>query len=222
MHTKLIGVTSRVSSANDNRTQFINERYLTPIIKKGFNTIILSLDNPNLEEILELCDGFVVAGGSDINPIYYQQVNNGESKDVDESIDKLDQAVVLHAVKNKKPLLGICRGHQAINVFLGGTLKQDIGTSHQNTTHDVNSSLNRYLKFPERFKTNSYHHQIIEKIADDLEIIAISDDGIIEAFIHKVLPIISFQWHPEKDIQDENNQLIFDKFAELVLEYEKR
>jgi len=216
MPTKLIGVTSRVTGDIDNRQQFINERYLTPLIKMGFNTIILTLDNPNLDDVLALCDGFIVAGGSDINPSYYQQTNVGESKGCDDHLDKLDQAVILHAVKHKKPLMGICRGHQSINVFLGGTLIQDIGSSHQNTKHKVKSVKNRYFDFPEVFETNSYHHQVLDRVADDFEVIATSEDGVIEAMIHKTLPIISFQWHPEKDIDDVNNQLIFKTFKNLV------
>src|SRR5690554_6785884 len=99
MQTKLIGVTTRVTENGDGRKQFINEKYLSPLIKNGFNVIILTLNNPNFEEVLNLCHGFVIAGGSDINPVYYNQINSGESKGCDDSIDRLDQAVIIHAVK---------------------------------------------------------------------------------------------------------------------------
>src|SRR5690554_1808174 len=223
MSNKLIGVTSRIKNEkNGERSQFINERYLTPFIERGFNTIILSLDNPNIDVILALCDGFVIAGGIDINPSYYGQENKGESKGCDISIDELDKAVVEYAVKNKVPTLGICRGHQSINVFLGGTLVQDIGDSHQNSKHKVKAFKNRYLDLPEEFEVNSYHHQIVDRLADGLETIAVTVDNINEAFIHNTLPILAFQWHPEKDPDVDVNKYIFNKFKELILDKEKR
>lgn len=215
--TKLIGVTSRIKNEKKGgRSQFINERYLTPLIKMGFNTIILTMGNPNIDDVLSLCDGFVIAGGIDINPHYYGENNTGLSKGCDEAIDKLDKAVVDYAVKNEIPVLGICRGHQSINVFLGGTLIQDIGDSHQNIKHSVKSFKNRYLDLPIEFEVNSYHHQIIGKLANNLKEIAATDDDINEAFIHNSLPILSFQWHPEKDPDDKINNYIFERFKEII------
>jgi putative glutamine amidotransferase len=216
MKTKLIGVTSRVLYEDKVRKQFVNERYLTALIKRGFNTIMLTLDNPNIEDILALCDGFVITGGHDIDPHYFGEDNHGESKECDPHLDELDKVVVLYALKHKLPLLGICRGHQAINIFLGGSLYQDIGNSHTSTKHLVTSTKNRMFDFPVEFETNSYHHQALKKTANDLEIIAVSKDNIIEAVIHKTLPIMAFQWHPEM-VQDTTiSQQIFDKFRDLV------
>ncbi len=216
MKTKLIGVTSRVLYEDNVRKQFVNERYLKALIARGFNTIMLTLDNPNNEEILDLCDGFLITGGSDIEPFHFNEENKGESKSCDPHLDALDKAVVDYAKKTKKPLLGICRGHQAINVFLGGSLHQDIGNSHTSTRHIVTSTKNAVLDFPKEFETNSYHHQALKDLADGIEVIATSkDDNIIEAIIHKELPIIGLQWHPEMIQDDPNSKLIFDKFAQF-------
>lgn len=217
MKTKLIGVTARILYEDNVRKQFVNERYLTNLISRGFNTIMLTLDNPNLEEVLDLCDGFLVTGGSDIEPKYFNEENKGESKNCDLHLDELDRAVVLYAAKTKKPLIGICRGHQAINVFLGGSLYQDIGTSHNSTTHIVKTTKNRLFNFPEEMTTNSYHHQAIKQVAPGLEVIALSNnDEIIEAVIHQELPIIAFQWHPEMTPTNPISILIFDTFRDLV------
>lgn len=216
MKQKLIGFTARVLYEGSVRKQFVNERYLVAMQKHGFNTIMLTLDNPHIDSILDLCDAFVVTGGSDIDPAFFDEENTGESKNCDMHLDQLDKDVVEYAAKHQKPLLGICRGHQAINVFLGGSLVQDIGNHHQNTRHKVQSFQNRYFQFPETFETNSYHHQSIKKTANDLEIIAVSSDQVIEAVIHKTLPILGFQWHPEM-IQDEAiSQEIFSVFANLI------
>lgn len=216
MEPKLIGVTARILTENNVRKQFVNERYLVAMHKQGFNTIMLTMDNPNIDAILDMCDGFLVTGGSDVNPQFFGEENTGESKNIDASMDNLDRAVVLYAAKHKKPILGICRGHQTINVFLGGSLFQDIGKAHESTKHQVTSTTNRILPFPKNFETNSYHHQAINQLAPDFEIIALAEDGTIEAIIHQTLPIVGIQWHPEMIQEDINSQLIFTKFKELV------
>lgn len=220
MKTKLIGVTARILYEDNVRKQFVNERYLTRLIERGFNTIMLTLDNPNIEEILDLCDGFLITGGSDIDPKNFGEENLGESKNCDLHLDELDRVVVEYAAKNKKPLLGICRGHQAINVFLGGSLYQDIGNNHNSTKHQVTATKNHLINFPQNFTTNSYHHQALKKVPDSLEIVALSDDDkVIEAIVHKELPIMATQWHPEMTPNDPISILIFDTFKDLVNKY---
>ncbi|HPT89126.1 MAG TPA: type 1 glutamine amidotransferase [Bacilli bacterium] len=217
MRPKLIGVTARFITENNVLKEFVNHRYLTPLHKRGFNTIMLTTNNPNLETILELCDGFLITGGADINPKYFNEENAGLSKNVSDELDELDRQVVLHAKKYKKPLLGICRGHQAINVFLGGSLYQDIGPTHDQEPryHKVKTTKNRLLDFPEEILVNSYHHQAIKDVAPDMDVIAIHDDNTIEAIIHKTLPIFSVQWHPEINPDSRESEIIFDTFANL-------
>ncbi|MDD4212723.1 MAG: type 1 glutamine amidotransferase [Bacilli bacterium] len=215
MPIKLIGVTARVLLEDDVRKQFVNERYLVPLHKRGFNTLMLTLDNPHLEELLALCDGFLVTGGTDVDPKYFHEENAGESKGCDSSLDDLDRMVVEYAHQHELPMLGICRGHQTINVFLGGSLFQDIGKSHSGVRHHVHSLPNRLFNFPNTFETNSWHHQAIKKTAPNLEVVAVSDENVIEAFIHAYLPIIGIQWHPEMMPEDPQSIHIFDVFASL-------
>lgn len=214
MKKKLIGVTPRILYENEVRKQFVNERYLKALISRGFNTIMLTLDNPNIEEILDLCDGFLITGGTDIDPLYFNEENKGESKNCDPHLDTLDQQVVLHVKKTKKPLLGICRGHQAISVFFGGSLHQDIGNSHENCTHQVVSVKNRFIDWPYEFEVNSYHHQVTKDLPNEFEIIATStEDNFIEAILHKELPVFGVQWHPEMRQENQISKMIFDNFA---------
>lgn len=216
MKKKLIGVTPRILYEKEVRKQFVNERYLKALIQRGFNTIMLTLDNPNVEEILDLCDGFLITGGTDIEPKFFNEENTGESKNCDIHLDVLDQQVVLHAKKHQKPLLGICRGHQAINVFFGGSLHQDIGTSHENCTHQAVSVKNRFIDWPYEFEINSYHHQVTKVVPEEFEVVARSkEDNYVEAIIHKELPIIGIQWHPEMRQENEISIKIFDSFTKL-------
>lgn len=218
MKKKLIGVTPRILIENNVEKEFVNRRYLKPLQERGFNTLLLTAENPALEEILTLCDGFLITGGNDIDPTYFGQTNEeGKSKHVHKEIDEVDRLVVEHAVKHEKPLLGICRGYQAINIFLGGTLFQDIGSSHASIKegHEVFTVPNKMLPFEDSILVNSYHHQALDKVADDLTIIARHTDGITEAFVHQKLPIFAVQWHPEINKDSAESKLIFDTFANL-------
>lgn len=182
---------------------------------------MLTLENPNLEEILTLCDAFLITGGTDINPDFYNEKNDGLSKGVDIRLDMVDKMIVLHALKYKKPLLGICRGHQAINVFLGGSLHQDMGSLNKehnsiSKDHFINVNKNSFITFDSKINVNSYHHQSIKTLAKDLESIGFHDDSTIELVFHRTLPIFAVQWHPEINSNSKASKIIFNKFLELI------
>lgn len=216
---KLIGITPRILVEDGVEKQFVNTRYVKQLVERGLNAIMLTINNPNLEEVLNLCDGFLITGGNDIDPTYFGEVNEGLSKKVIPSLDEVDKMVVEHAAKHKKPLLGICRGHQSINVFLGGSLHQHIGIDHEKvpTNHIANTFSNHLLNFKEKININSYHHQAVNKLAPGLIVTAVHEDGTIEGFIHESLPIIGVQWHPEILADSEETKLIFDTFIQLLI-----
>jgi len=218
---KLICLTSRTLIENGIEKQFVNTRYLTPLIERGLNTVMLTLENPNPEMIFDLCDGFVVTGGVDLNPETYHKINEGLSKDVCDRLDRLDQQVISYAKSHHKPLLGICRGHQSLNVFMGGSLIQDLGSigkSHEHISdhHTIHAMPNSFVELDKHLKTNSFHHQAIDQLAPDFKIFATHEDGTIEAIIHKELPMIGVQWHPEASPTSEVSKRIFDAFLKLI------
>lgn len=215
---KLIGITPRLVTVEGVKKEFVNARYVKPLNLRGFNAIMLTLDNPHIEDVLSLCDAFLITGGADVDPIHFNEANEGLSKDVEPSLDILDKKVVDHAVKYKKPMLGICRGHQVINVFMGGSLHQDIGNTHKDISkdHEITTVKNDILKFNETIFVNSYHHQAIKEIAPDFIEVAKHLDGTNEAIIHKHLPIIAVQWHPEIHSDSPESKIIFDKFADFI------
>ncbi len=215
---KIIGVTPRVLTEDGVQKQFVNTRYLDQLIKRNFNAIMLTMNNPKLEEVLKLCDGFLITGGYDIDPDYYHEENSGKSKNCLPELDQVDRLVVDYAKTHHIPVLGVCRGIQAINVFLGGDLNQDIGNGHRSieSDHAVQTVKNRLLDFEDEILVNSYHHQTLKNLAPGLKVIARHTDGTIEAVIHETLPIIGIQWHPEILADEKESRIIFDKFAELV------
>lgn len=216
MKQKIIGCTPRIIVENGESKQFINDLYVTALKNINCIPILLPLDIDDLEIVLSKCDGFLITGGIDINPACYKQKNKG-SKDYDKRLDEIDKKVTLYAVKHSKPLLGICRGHQAINVFLGGDLTQDIGKAHQDgAMHNVYTVPNKIIALDPVIEVNSYHHQVVGNLVPDLVCIGKSDEGYIEGFIHEDLPIISVQWHPEKMLDKKAGQIVFDSYRRLL------
>lgn len=144
-------------------------------------------------------DGLVMPGGVDISPSLYGQKNKA-SKNVNKSLDKLQYKLLDKFVKAKKPVLGLCRGMQLINVYFGGTLKQDI-KGHRGVTHTTTITSNSWIYQvykKKSMKVNSWHHQSVQQLGKNLVVTQRAKKGnVIEALEHKTLPIYGVQYHPE-------------------------
>lgn len=215
---KLVCITPRIIYENGVQKQFVNTRYVERLTERGLNTIMLTLNNPNQKEIFDLCDAFLVTGGWDVNPICYGETNEkGLSKDIHDALDQIDKEVILYAIDVKKPLLGICRGHQSLNVFLGGTLYQNMeGHESSKDSHLLLVKKDKRISFDSKITVNSYHHQAIKDLAKSLDVLATHEDGTIEMVYHKELPIFSVQWHPEMIPNDPVSKIVFDTFVRLI------
>jgi putative glutamine amidotransferase len=216
--TKLICVTPRIIYENGIQKQFVNTRYIDRLTERGANTVMLTLNNPNQDEILSICDGFLVTGGWDLDPKSYGETNEaGLSENIHESLDQIDKEVIHYAINHRKPLLGICRGHQSLNVFLGGTLHQHI-TGHESLKYDhlLFVKEDQRISFTPIITVNSFHHQAIKDLASSLDVLATHQDGTIEMVYHKHLPIFSVQWHPEMIPNDPISKIVFDTFIKLI------
>lgn len=171
------------------------------------NAIVNSGGIPRYEycpKYKEEYSGLILAGGYDMDPRYYNQKVNG-SQNIDTCRDQAELKILDAFVMAKKPVLGICRGHQTINVYFGGDLIQHIEQSevHQEENDAIHNTLTMRgsiidLLYGGRVMTNSNHHQAIGILGEDLIATQHSDDGIIEAVEHKRLPIYGVQWHPER------------------------
>ena len=221
--TLLIGATPRTLTHEGTLRQFINDNYVEALIKYGCNVILLTLDNPKLEDVLDLCDGFLVTGGCDLDPVLYNEENiDNLSEGIDPRMDTCDGKVVRYAVEHKKPLMGICRGIQSINVFMGGSLFQHI-PNHTGIKegHKAIALENDVINLKGEIEINSYHHQAVKDVAPGLKVFAKHPDGTIEGLIGENLPIIAVQWHPERLQETNVSKVIFSKFISLCEEYRK-
>ena len=146
-------------------------------------------------------DGLVLCGGADINPKHYKEQVNG-SVGIDDDMDETEFVLMDAFVKAGKPILGICRGHQFVNVFFGGSLYQHISEAELHTgskAHLVTSESDSILRelYGTSFSVNSTHHQAVKELGNGLRATAFWDKKYVEAIEHTSLPIFSVQWHPE-------------------------
>ena len=153
-------------------------------------------------------DAIIIPGGCDVNPALYHE-ENVSSVDIDDELDRIELYVLSEARELKIPVLGICRGLQIMNVFLGGSLIQnvehceihkkenDMDKVHGTTVYKEKSFIYD-IYGSERISVNSAHHQAIKALAKGLRAVQHSDDGVIEAVCHESLPFYGVQWHPER------------------------
>ena len=147
----------------------------------------------------EDCCALLLPGGGDIEPRQYGQENTA-SRDLEPERDQEELKLIQRFLSAGKPILGICRGMQLLNVYFGGTLIQDIPNHSQVRGADRLHSLKRIPSplSPPLELVNSAHHQAVDLPAPELLPVQWADDGIIEGMIHRALPIWAVQWHPER------------------------
>ena len=151
-------------------------------------------------------DGLILSGGGDVDPARYGEENTA-CFGVDPARDEAEMRLVEAYLRAGKPILGICRGHQLLNVYFGGSLVQHlpgaekhVPTKAGDSTHETRASAGSFPAelYGERFPVNSAHHQGIDRLAPELEAVQWAEDGVIEACRHRTLPVYSVQWHPER------------------------
>lgn len=170
--------------------------------------------------LAERCDGLLLAGGGDIHPARYGQTCTCDKLSIDSVRDAEEQALFDSFFTRSKPVLGICRGMQAINVFLGGTLQQHTD-GHANCCHAVHCIGWLAEQIGANAMVNSYHHQIVDRIADDLTAVAHAPDESVEALVHPSAALLGVQWHPERmvpsiceDVVEGNHLTLFSWLCE--------
>ena len=150
----------------------------------------------------EDCDALLLPGGGDVNPKLYGQENTA-SAGIDDERDRRETEAFRLFLRLGRPIFGVCRGAQLINVLLGGTLHQDIpghsrveGADRLHGSHAADPLL--LSLYGARFVVNSAHHQAIDRLGAGLCAVQWAEDGTVEAIRHATLPIFAVQWHPER------------------------
>lgn len=152
-------------------------------------------------------DGLLLPGGWDVNPARYGK-DRVPQETVDDDLDTLQFEVLERFLAAGRPVFGICRGHQLLNIAFGGTLIQHLPCAENHMGLPTGEdNLHRAQVEPDSFlyriygaecTVNSTHHQGVEILGKGLRTVMHSEDGVIEALEHESLPVWSVQWHPER------------------------
>src|SRR5260221_28089 len=217
MRRPRIGICAAIEQAHfgiwDSLVLLSPRKYSLGVQRAGAVALLLSPDDAVAEdpgEVLDLLDGLLLAGGSDIDPASYGAERRPETQLSHPDRDRFEIALARAAVERDVPVLGVCRGMQLLNVALGGTLNQHIGNleMHRPTPgafHDHEAvlepgSLAASAAGAERLQVKSHHHQGVERLGEGLVVSGRAGDDLIEAI---ELPQPSFAlgvlWHPEED-----------------------
>ena len=184
---------------------------------------VFSMDLSMAEE----CDGLLLTGGYDIDPSYYGQENIA-SVNVDTVRDKEEISLVRRLMELERPIFGICRGHQILNVALGGDMKQHIPGHAElapglDDIHPVNAE-DDFMRniYGDRFTVNSAHHQLVWHLGEGLRVTCRSDEGYIEGILHENGRVFGVQFHPERigfakrRAEAVDGAKLFDVFREML------
>lgn len=208
--------------------KYMKSKYVKSLERAGATVRWIELDDTEnaIREALS-CDGLLLPGGADIDPILYGREREEKCGKPNELRDKNEFQIFGTFVETKKPILCICRGFQLLNTVYGGTLYQDIADikkcSHSDflkrakSIHKVSVAKDTKLYGifgKSEVGVNSLHHQAVESVGENLVVSAVSEDGFVEALELKEHPFcIGVQWHPEHmSKKDALEQKLFDEF----------
>lgn len=193
---------------------YVNCDYVNSVVAGGGTPVILPVieDDELIENQIRNVDGILLSGGYDINPLIFGEEPTEKQGFTYPEVDEHDIKLARIAYKMNKPILGICKGLQVLNVAFGGNLYQDLSQIEdcfikhsQDSKRDMaghtvetlkNSRLNSILG--DSIKTNSFHHQAVKNVAPSFVASAWSKDGVIEGIeLQEELFVVGVQWHPE-------------------------
>jgi putative glutamine amidotransferase len=228
----LIGITASTLSAGEHRPRGfkLNQSYARAVAFAGGAPVLIPAlgEDESLRAIFESIDGLLLPGGGDVDPAAYGAARHSSTEESDADLDATELSLARWALTEAKPVLGICRGQQVLNVAAGGTLVQDVPTLvpdalvHQFEPRNAMAhpivieadSRLADLVGSTRIEVNSLHHQAVDRVAPGWVVVARAPDGVIEAIErpdHRFA--VSVQFHPEELVPGhEASERLFQRF----------
>lgn len=232
----LIGLTCGIDYEKE--LAYVKNGYFRAIHKCGALAVLIPVDNLFSEkELIHKLDGLLLTGGPDVDPMFFKEEAYTFNGNISPERDKQELALAELAFYAGKPILGICRGAQVLNVAMGGTIFQDIKSQTDTKfllkhdqqapkwypTHNISitigSKVEKYFNNTSA-RVNSFHHQAIKDVAPGFAATAVSSDGIIEAIEYTGDKYaVGVQWHPET--MWEKDDIHLKVFEDFVVECKK-
>jgi putative glutamine amidotransferase len=241
-----VGIPWRTSQEQRENVRQKLDTYFEAVRKAGAEPVEVSLQQSpeQLQRQLSGLDAFVLPGSpADVDPARYGAAKHQKTHELDANRDTTDLAILDHAFKAAKPVLAICYGCQLLNVYLQGSLIQDIraerpqsiahgstdlpsGASNGDVQHTANLSPDgrlRRLSEAAQATINSSHHQAIDKPGKNLRITALASDGTIEGveWTGDSNWVVGVQWHPERMVGDAFSERLFSDFVAAAREFSR-
>jgi putative glutamine amidotransferase len=233
MSPALIGLTT--SSPSDAEHPPVHGAYAYAIATAGGLPVFVTpgLPTSTLRDLFQRLDGLLFPGGGDLEPSTYGMTTSAPLTGVDPERDRLELTLARWALEDGKPVLGICRGQQLLNVAAGGTLIPDIPSLRPNALvhsdpdrppeallHSVTVKPDTYLAkvgTPPSLEVNSTHHQAVDRPGYGWEVSAVAPDGIIEGIEAPGHPFaLAVQWHPERLVPRADAAGLFATFVQIA------
>lgn len=216
---------------DDTRVYTLREKYVSAIHAAGGMPLLLPcVEDADVDAVVGMIDGLLIPGGGDIDPEWFGEEPDVENGPVDPVADRYEIALCRAVLAASKPVFGICRGNQVLNVAAGGDLFQDVRAqtesrlqhrqnapgwhgSHRVRIHK-GSMLERIVRVPE-FRVNSFHHQAVRRVAPGFRVAATALDGLVEAIEATADNFaLGVQWHPEQSVaRSEEDRRLFEAFV---------
>jgi putative glutamine amidotransferase len=242
MLTPLIGITgsrfqipSKVSASNLLGVSSVDD-YARAVEAAGGIPVVIpyTAELSTVSALGRKLDGVLLGGGEDPDPALFKQNPKAGLGTVVVERDEMELQLVKDMLAEGKPVFGICRGIQLLNVALGGTLWQDLRLHWPGKILHQQRGARNYLSHKlriqqgsriytamgdiRRWRCNSFHHQAVDKVAPELRAVAWDDEGLVEAVEHPDHPfVVGVQWHPENLWQEHKEALgLFEAFIEAA------
>lgn len=238
MEKPVIGILASrfATEGNGCGRHFVNDTYVGSVVRTGGLPVMIPIvdSDEDQERLLAMCDGIMVPGGHDLNPLIYGEEPDRLLGEGSLRYDRYQIAMVKKAYLHQLPLLGICRGHQVLNVAAGGTLYQDVTRQkpepviqHAQVEKDrgevshyisISEGSRLYWLFGGHMAVNSFHHQAVKELGEGFAVTARASDGTVEAIEREGEPFcVGVQWHPEVMFEaGEAMRPLFQAFADAA------
>lgn len=217
--TQIIGISGSLKFIDDfdfhgEKISYMVNNYVQSVERAGAIPYIIPIveDEEIIKKQVENIDALILSGGSDVNPLMFGEEPSEKLGPVLEERDIFDIKLLKFAMELNKPILGICRGEQLINLVNGGTIYQDLSLYEKHSvkhcqcnspatpihTVDIKKDSILYEVLGEKAFVNSFHHQAVKDVAKGFKVVATSKDGVVEAIEKEEGSfILGIQWHPE-------------------------